>query len=89
MSGANAISGISIIGALYGSNVAYDAQHTLVSGILAFVASCSCNDQRRWWICSNESYAEYDCWKETQRCLRWKIGFQLDIYCLPHCSFLD
>ena len=38
MSGANAISGISIIGALIGSNVAYDAQHTLVSGILAFVA---------------------------------------------------
>ena len=32
MSGANAISGISIIGALIGANVAYDAQHTVVSG---------------------------------------------------------
>ncbi|NCG01208.1 MAG: NAD(P) transhydrogenase subunit alpha [Euryarchaeota archaeon] len=38
MSGANAISGISIIGALIGANVAYDAQQTVVSGILAFVA---------------------------------------------------
>tara|TARA_B100001142_G_scaffold306756_1_gene336810 strand:- start:1698 stop:2009 length:312 start_codon:yes stop_codon:yes gene_type:complete len=38
MSGANAISGISIIGALIGANVAYDAQQTVVSGILAFIA---------------------------------------------------
>jgi NAD(P) transhydrogenase subunit alpha len=38
MSGANAISGISIIGALIGSNVAYEAQQTVASGILAFVA---------------------------------------------------
>ena len=38
MSGANAISGISIIGALIGANVAYVAQQTAVSGILAFVA---------------------------------------------------
>ena len=38
MSGANAISGISIIGALIGANVAYNAQQTAVSGILAFVA---------------------------------------------------
>ena len=38
MSGANAISGISIIGALIGANVAYDGGATAVSGILAFVA---------------------------------------------------
>ena len=38
MSGANAISGISIIGALIGANVAYESGDTAVSGILAFVA---------------------------------------------------
>ena len=38
MSGANAISGISIIGALIGSNVAYDGGETALSGLLAFVA---------------------------------------------------
>ena len=38
MSGANAISGISIVGALIGANVAYDGGDTAVSGILAFVA---------------------------------------------------
>ena len=38
MSGANAISGISIIGALIGANVAYNGGATAVSGILAFVA---------------------------------------------------
>ena len=38
MSGASAISGISIIGALIGANVAYDGGATAVSGILAFVA---------------------------------------------------
>jgi len=38
MSGANAISGISIVGALLGANVAYEGGETAVSGILAFVA---------------------------------------------------
>ena len=38
ISGANAISGISIIGALLGANVAYEGGETVVSGILAFVA---------------------------------------------------
>ena len=38
MSGANAISGISAVGALLGANVAYQGGDTLVSGILAFVA---------------------------------------------------
>jgi len=38
MSGANAISGISIIGALFGSNVAFDGGATALSGLLAFVA---------------------------------------------------
>ena len=38
MSGANAISGISVVGALLGANVAYDGGQTAVSGILAFVA---------------------------------------------------
>ena len=38
MSGANAISGISVVGALLGANVAYDWGDTVVSGILAFVA---------------------------------------------------
>ena len=38
MSGANAISGISIIGALIGANVLYDGGDTVLYGILAFVA---------------------------------------------------
>ena len=38
MSGANAISGISVVGALIGANVAYDGGETLVSGLLAFLA---------------------------------------------------
>ena len=38
MSGANAISGISIVGALLGANVSYEGGDTVVSGILAFVA---------------------------------------------------
>ena len=35
MSGANAISGISVVGAFLGANVAYDGGETAVSGILA------------------------------------------------------
>ena len=38
MSGANAISGISVVCALIGANVAYDGGETLVSGLLAFLA---------------------------------------------------
>ncbi len=38
MSGANAISGISVVGALMGANVAYKGGDTALSGILAFVA---------------------------------------------------
>ena len=38
MSGANAISGISVVGALLGANVAYESGDTAVSGILALVA---------------------------------------------------
>ena len=38
VSGANAISGISVVGALLGANVAYDAGDTVTSGILAFIA---------------------------------------------------
>ena len=38
MSGANAISGISVVGALIGANVAYKGGQTEVSGILAFIA---------------------------------------------------
>lgn len=38
MSGANAISGISVVGALIGANVAYEGGDTVTSGILAFVA---------------------------------------------------
>ena len=38
MSGANAISGISVVGALLGANVAYDGGQAVISGILAFVA---------------------------------------------------
>ena len=38
MSGANAISGISVVGALIGANVANDGGDTLVSGLLAFLA---------------------------------------------------
>lgn len=38
MSGANAISGISIVGALFGANVAFEGGDTAISGILAFVA---------------------------------------------------
>ncbi|MEK9730196.1 MAG: NAD(P) transhydrogenase subunit alpha [Candidatus Poseidoniales archaeon] len=38
MSGANAISGISVVGALIGSNVAFKQGSTELSGILAFIA---------------------------------------------------
>ncbi len=38
MSGANAISGISVVGALIGANVLFDSYETDVSGILAFLA---------------------------------------------------
>jgi len=38
MSGANAISGISVVGALIGSNVAFEQGNTELSGILAFIA---------------------------------------------------
>lgn len=38
MSGANAISGISVVGALLGANVAWQGGDTLVSGLLAFAA---------------------------------------------------
>ncbi len=38
MSGANAISGISIIGALIGANVAFNAEEPVISSILAFIA---------------------------------------------------
>ena len=64
MSGANAISGISIVGALIGSNVAYEAGDTAFSGILAFVAAVLANDQRSWWLRCYKPYAQYDCWQE-------------------------
>ncbi len=38
MSGANAISGISVVGALLGANVAFESGNTAVSGLLAFFA---------------------------------------------------
>ena len=38
MSGANAISGISVVGALYGDNVAFEGGSTSLSGLLAFLA---------------------------------------------------
>ena len=38
MSGANAISGISVVGALFAANVAFEQGDTRVSGLLAFVA---------------------------------------------------
>ena len=63
MSGAD-ISGISIIGALIGANVAYDGGATAVSEILHLSRRAS-DDQRRWRLCCNQSNAEYDRWKET------------------------
>jgi NAD(P) transhydrogenase subunit alpha len=38
LSGANAISGISVVGALLAANVAYEGGNTAISGLLAFVA---------------------------------------------------
>ena len=38
MSGANAISGISVVGALIGANVIFNGLDTNTSGILAFIA---------------------------------------------------
>ena len=38
MSGANAISGISIVGAIIGANVFYEAGQTQISGVIAFLA---------------------------------------------------
>ena len=39
MSGANAISGISIVGAIIGANVLYEAGQTQISGVIAFLLS--------------------------------------------------
>ena len=38
MSGANAISGISIVGAIIGANVMFEAGQTEISGLIAFLA---------------------------------------------------
>ena len=38
MSGANAISGISIVGAIIGANVMFEAGQTEISGVIAFLA---------------------------------------------------
>ncbi|MCB9681198.1 MAG: NAD(P) transhydrogenase subunit alpha [Alphaproteobacteria bacterium] len=38
MSGANAISGISVVGAIIAANVAFDGGHTRLSGVLGFAA---------------------------------------------------
>ncbi len=38
MSGANAISGISVVGALIGANVIFNGGETQLSGLLAFIA---------------------------------------------------
>ena len=38
MSGANAISGISVVGALIGANVIFNGGDTQLSGLLAFIA---------------------------------------------------
>ena len=38
MSGANAISGISVVGALIGANVSYEGGNTATSGVLACIA---------------------------------------------------
>ena len=38
MSGANAISGISVVGAIIGANVLYEAGQTQISGVIAFLA---------------------------------------------------
>ena len=76
MSGANAISGISVVGALIGANVAYDGGDTVTSGILAFIALVLAMINVVGGFAVNKSYAEYDCWKE-ERCLKWKTGYQL------------
>ena len=65
MSGANAISGISIIGALIGANVAFNARTGYIEhiGIHRFGISY---DQRSGWICRNQSNAQHDRWKEER-----------------------
>ena len=65
MSGANAISGISIIGALIGANVAFNARTGYIECISIHRFGIS-NDQRSGWICRNQSNAQHDCWKEER-----------------------
>ena len=89
MSGANAISGISIIGALIGSNVAYEGGSTALSGLLAFVAVVLAMINVVGGFAVTNRMLKHDCWKEARRCLRWKTGFQSAICCLQLCSSLD
>ena len=81
MSGANAISGISIVGALIGANVAYEGGDTAVSGILAFIAVVLGNDKCGWRICCNKQNVKHDCRKKEGWCMKWKskIGLPLAI----------
>ena len=73
MSGANAISGISVVGALLGANVAYAGGDTLVSGLLAFVALVLAMINVVGGF-ADQPDAEHDC-RQEQEGLRWKHGF--------------
>ena len=62
MSGANAISGISIVGAIIGANVLYEAGQTQISGVIAFLALILGSG----WLCCHEQDATNDCRQEKR-----------------------
>ena len=64
MSGANAISGISIIGALIGANVAFNSQEPVISSILAFIALVLAMINVVGGFAGNQSNAQHDRWKK-------------------------
>ena len=81
MSGANAISGISIVGALIGANVAYEGGDTAVSGILAFIAVVLAMINVVGGFAVTNQNAKHDCRKKERWCMKWisKSGHLLAI----------
>ena len=67
MSGANAISGISIVGAIIGANVLYEAGQTQISGVIAFLALILPTVNVVGGFAVKEQDATNDCWQEKGR----------------------
>ena len=77
MSGANAISGISVVGALLEQR-GYQGGDTLVSGLLAFVTGVLAMINVVGGFCGHQSHAEHDRWQEGGRDGEWiPLGYLL------------